>query len=316
MNNALSLLEEAARIAENGCLVPPDGGSPTEAERDMCKSIASAIRALQSKAAKLDIDQIALDAVHKIDGLTWQHPLQRKARFQVVIADAIRASLVAKSWQCMGRKQALPEPAECNWPDCGCDPHATKASREKLMTKDTDESACLTDAIEQISALLADDDGENGNGYQAFVRIRKIWPEIARRAAARVAPEGAVAWQYRVMYDITHARRNEWCGWHTCTKSWFDKTNEDIASGHKRMQTRALYAHPLPVMATREEIAKIVLETQRCGFVSIAATGNYRTIFCDDEGLDDYSRHAECDCRRTVEAILVAFITNPPIGGT
>jgi hypothetical protein len=39
-------LEEAARIAENGCLVPPDGGSPTEGERLMCEDIAKAIRAL------------------------------------------------------------------------------------------------------------------------------------------------------------------------------------------------------------------------------------------------------------------------------
>lgn len=31
-----------------------------------------------------------------------------------------------QSFQCMGRKQSLPEPGECNWPDCGCDPHATK----------------------------------------------------------------------------------------------------------------------------------------------------------------------------------------------
>lgn len=28
--------------------------------------------------------------------------------------------------QCAARRQALPEPADCNWPDCGCDPHATK----------------------------------------------------------------------------------------------------------------------------------------------------------------------------------------------
>lgn len=29
-------------------------------------------------------------------------------------------------FQCAGRKQALPEPGECNWPVCGCDPHAEK----------------------------------------------------------------------------------------------------------------------------------------------------------------------------------------------
>jgi hypothetical protein len=39
-------LEDAAKIAENGCLVPPDGGSPTEGERLMCEDIAKAIRAL------------------------------------------------------------------------------------------------------------------------------------------------------------------------------------------------------------------------------------------------------------------------------
>lgn len=30
------------------------------------------------------------------------------------------------AWECLGRKQSLPEPGECNWPDCGCDPHSTK----------------------------------------------------------------------------------------------------------------------------------------------------------------------------------------------
>jgi hypothetical protein len=37
--------EACAEIAFNGCLVPPDGGSPTEAERLMCEDIANAIRA-------------------------------------------------------------------------------------------------------------------------------------------------------------------------------------------------------------------------------------------------------------------------------
>lgn len=37
---------EAAKIAENGCLVPPDGGSPTDQEREMCDGIAAQIRAL------------------------------------------------------------------------------------------------------------------------------------------------------------------------------------------------------------------------------------------------------------------------------
>ena len=40
------ILEEAAKVAEKGCLVPPDGGSPTEDERIMCDGIAAAIRGL------------------------------------------------------------------------------------------------------------------------------------------------------------------------------------------------------------------------------------------------------------------------------
>lgn len=47
-----AILEEAARVAENGCLVPPDGGSPTEDEREMCESIAARIRLLKLKGAE------------------------------------------------------------------------------------------------------------------------------------------------------------------------------------------------------------------------------------------------------------------------
>ena len=36
--------ERCAQIALNGCLVPPDGGSPTEAERMLCEEIARRIR--------------------------------------------------------------------------------------------------------------------------------------------------------------------------------------------------------------------------------------------------------------------------------
>lgn len=32
----------------------------------------------------------------------------------------------ASKWICAARKQTLPEPAECNWPICGCDPYADK----------------------------------------------------------------------------------------------------------------------------------------------------------------------------------------------
>lgn len=40
-----------------------------------------------------------------------------------------RAALSAApvgTWECSARKQSLPEPTDCGWPTCGCDPHADK----------------------------------------------------------------------------------------------------------------------------------------------------------------------------------------------
>ncbi len=45
-----ALIEQCARIAENGCLVPPDGGSPTVEEKEICDSIATEIRLLKGAA--------------------------------------------------------------------------------------------------------------------------------------------------------------------------------------------------------------------------------------------------------------------------
>lgn len=39
---------------------------------------------------------------------------------------ADRAAANRPSWSCAARKQALPEPGECDWPVCGCDPYANK----------------------------------------------------------------------------------------------------------------------------------------------------------------------------------------------
>jgi len=41
---------------------------------------------------------------------------------EVLMRDEINRLRTAlrPSWECMGK------PGECNWPDCGCDPHATK----------------------------------------------------------------------------------------------------------------------------------------------------------------------------------------------
>lgn len=47
-------LRQAETIARNGCLVPPDGGSPTESEVAMCDAIARTIAALTQQDAKAE----------------------------------------------------------------------------------------------------------------------------------------------------------------------------------------------------------------------------------------------------------------------
>lgn len=42
-------LEEAAQVAAQACLVPPDGGSPTEDEYRVCEAAASYIRSLKGE---------------------------------------------------------------------------------------------------------------------------------------------------------------------------------------------------------------------------------------------------------------------------
>lgn len=51
----LDTIEACAKIAENGCLVPPDGGSPTEDERLMCEDIARSIRALATRSPQATV---------------------------------------------------------------------------------------------------------------------------------------------------------------------------------------------------------------------------------------------------------------------
>jgi hypothetical protein len=44
-------LERAASIAQNACLVPPDGGNPTPEEEAVCRAAADYIEALASDPA-------------------------------------------------------------------------------------------------------------------------------------------------------------------------------------------------------------------------------------------------------------------------
>jgi hypothetical protein len=45
----------------------------------------------------------------------------------IQVYDALNAArFTPQAWECAGRKQTLPEPGECCWPLCGCDPQADK----------------------------------------------------------------------------------------------------------------------------------------------------------------------------------------------
>lgn len=43
----------------------------------------------------------------------------------IQVNDALQAARsMPSAWDCIGRKQSLPERGECCWPVCGCDPQA------------------------------------------------------------------------------------------------------------------------------------------------------------------------------------------------
>lgn len=71
----------------------------------------------------------------------------------MTILRALRAKKIAarsgETWECMGRKQSLPEPGECSWPDCGCDPHATKVI-ESLLEQGWSPAARPVEKIEGV----------------------------------------------------------------------------------------------------------------------------------------------------------------------
>jgi hypothetical protein len=73
----------------------------------------------------------------------WEADCQRKLMAHVAKGDPLDVAAYAafcwhhgwstsqgdikyQPWECAGRKQALPEPGDCDWPVCGCDPRANK----------------------------------------------------------------------------------------------------------------------------------------------------------------------------------------------
>lgn len=95
--------------------------------------------------------------------------------------DITAAGLVkteGSKWECMGRKQALPEPGECNWPDCGCDPHATKVI-ESLIEQGWNaltlkQPGAMREALEQIIQVCLDNEEPNVRHDLALKFVRDV----------------------------------------------------------------------------------------------------------------------------------------------
>ena len=70
---------------------------------------------------------------------------------------------VADTWECAGRKQAYPEPGECDWPGCGCDPNATKVIEsflEQSWKPPLDRKAIMA-ALKPFAAISVYEDDDS-----------------------------------------------------------------------------------------------------------------------------------------------------------
>lgn len=132
----------------------------------------------------------------------------------------------AAGWTCLARKQSLPEPAECNWPDCGCDPHAMKvieslveqgwtAPREAPAPAEgvSETNAAIKEAIDCITDLGS---GKGGWAWEEVIQrlsaITEHAAETQREGQARKGPGGAPMCDYTKFgncYDV-HLRC-KWC---------------------------------------------------------------------------------------------------------
>lgn len=83
---------------------------------------------------------------------------------------ALYADAQPVEWECLGRKQTLPEPGECNWPDCGCDPHATKVI-ESLVEQGWQPAVPAGSASPGVTAARAPDEATE---FALRSRARKL----------------------------------------------------------------------------------------------------------------------------------------------
>lgn len=143
-------------IVEQMVVFPPrlcdDEGCPHYGTDHVCVERAEALRLLaaederQSKLHELletirEQIRTEIEPEHRPDGLftNIQNAVYAMRGRTLLMNDAAIVGPLSshngtsdKPWTCAGRKQSLPEPGECDWPLCGCDPHATKVIESLL----------------------------------------------------------------------------------------------------------------------------------------------------------------------------------------
>jgi len=102
----------------------PDGGWPAICEQAAHAAIAAMPRPIEGARLAALIEARLLGVPFDERDLELEDQ-----DFRLIIA-ALRTptdtGLLGDGWTCSARKQTLPEPADCNWPVCGCDPAANK----------------------------------------------------------------------------------------------------------------------------------------------------------------------------------------------
>lgn len=98
--------------------------------------IPSAVWAAKASAAYVVAEQIKIrkklvEALTALLEAVKSEPAMNEGRkydqLGIQVHNALDAAwYTPNAWECAGRKQTLPEPGECSWPTCGCDPQADK----------------------------------------------------------------------------------------------------------------------------------------------------------------------------------------------
>jgi len=127
-----------------------------------------------------------------------------------------RAALAAPAWFCAARKQSLPEPADCDWPLCGCDPQAQKVIDALdecgflLKPLRPSPAAPMAD-VELRAALERIERRANDMGGQTPAQRCARIAEIARAALAR--PADAVAVEREECAKVADNYAERWAKW-------------------------------------------------------------------------------------------------------